>query len=68
MKNDAIQIEFLPDGTVKSSNDAISQANHSSADAFFRILAQLMGGTVTRTKRGHGHQHTHEHEYAKEHN
>ena len=66
MNADSIEIEYLPDGTVKSSNGTISQANHSSADGFFKVLAQLLGGEVTRTKRAHGVHVHHQHEHARE--
>jgi hypothetical protein len=61
VKKDAITIEILPDGTIKSTTDPISPANHQSAEAFMQGLTQLTGGTVTRTKRHATHTHTHAH-------
>ncbi len=62
---DEIEIEILDDGTIKSSNDMISGANHASADKFVADLARKMGGeTVVKKKgkTGHAHSHNHEHE------
>ena len=62
---DTIKGEILDDGTIKSTTDAISAANHSSAEAFFRHLAQLTGGEHKKSRRGmaHSHQHEREHEH-----
>ena len=57
-KADDIQIEILPDGTIKSSTDPIGGANHSSAEQFLRFMATLAGGDTTRTRKA-GHTHTH---------
>lgn len=65
MPEDYIDIEILPDGTLKSSNDEISGANHASADKFVADLARNMGGeTVVKKKgkTGHTHNKTHIHE------
>jgi hypothetical protein len=57
---DVINIEILPDGTIKSTTDRISAANHSSADGFFRYLSSLVGGSMTRKAKSLlGHIHTH---------
>lgn len=61
MDSDIVNIEILPDGTIKSTTDPISPANHSSADKFFRLMAELAGGEQTRTRRSQRHVHTHEH-------
>jgi hypothetical protein len=55
---DIINIEILPDGTIKSSTDSVSQANHSAADKFFSVLRDLAGGVFSR-KQKVGHVHTH---------
>jgi len=66
---DIIRGEILADGVIKSVTDAVSAENHSSAEAFFKLLAQLTGGPTTRKARGDvahshhthvaGHEHTH---------
>lgn len=48
MTSDKLTIEILPDGTLKSSADGISQANHDNAENFLRNVATLAGGAVTR--------------------
>lgn len=60
---DVMKIEILADGTIKTTTDPISPANHQSAEDFLKGIAQLTGGAVTRTKRHEHahHQHTHEH-------
>jgi hypothetical protein len=58
---DEMRIEILPDGTIKTTTDPISPANHQSADAFVNELARLTGGATTKAKRGHSHTHTHTH-------
>ncbi len=61
-KDDTIQIEILPDGTIKCTTDKISAANHLSADKFMDFLARLMGGETTITRRTKSvHVHAHEH-------
>jgi hypothetical protein len=57
---DEITIEILPDGTIKTSTDKISMANHSNAEGFLREMARQAGGTVKRTaKLSQLHTHTH---------
>jgi hypothetical protein len=66
---DNIRVEILADGTIKSTTDAVSPENHSNAEAFMKLLAQLTGGPATRIARGDvahshhthvaGHEHTH---------
>ena len=68
-KVDEIQIEVLEDGTIKSTTDPISGANHANAEQFLRYVAQLGGGDTTiRKKAGHTHTHhgahTHDHDKA----
>ena len=57
-KQDEIEIEVLPDGTIKSSTNPISGANHATAEQFLRYMATLAGGDTTRTRKA-GHTHTH---------
>jgi hypothetical protein len=49
--NDKLTFEILADGTIKSSADSISGANHDNAENFLRNVAQLSGGKVTRMLR-----------------
>jgi hypothetical protein len=65
MARDVIEIEILPDGTIKSTTpDHISPANHNSADRFFKMMAELTGGQVQKTKKG-SHVHVHHQEETK---
>ncbi len=59
LKTDDLEFEILEDGTIKVSTDKISEANHVSADKLLRLVAQLAGGEVKKTKRRHGHSHNH---------
>jgi hypothetical protein len=49
---DGMLITVLPDGTLKIETDKISSANHASAEAFLRDANNMMGGTVTRKRKG----------------
>jgi hypothetical protein len=66
---DELEIEILPDGTIKVQTDKVSAANHVNAEAFLKFMAELAGGKSTRTRRGHHHhahgEHTHTHEEEK---
>lgn len=59
----------LKDGTVRSTTDAVSAANHDNAEGVFDTLQVKMGGGEQRSARGHeGHVHehgqqTHEHSH-----
>jgi hypothetical protein len=68
---DEIKIEIMPDGLVKITTDAVSEANHASADQAIRFLQNLLGGeaTVQRNpnKRTHTHHHNHAHVHEHEH-
>jgi len=50
---DEIEIEVLPDGTIKATTGRISQQNHMNAEAFMRHLATAGGGKQERRHR-HG--------------
>jgi hypothetical protein len=71
MPSDKMKIEILLDGTIKTTTDAVSAANHSNAESFLRDVAKLAGGTTTRERRkdvnpahhGHSHDHGHTHEH-----
>lgn len=56
---DAINIEILPDGTIKMTTDRISGANHLSAEGFIRECVTLAGGKTKATRKGTAHAHTH---------
>jgi len=45
---DQMQITILEDGTIKADTGYISSANHSTAEAFMRNLAQAAGAPQTR--------------------
>jgi phage terminase large subunit-like protein len=62
MEIDALKIEILEDGTIKTTSDAVSAANHDNAEQFLRAMARLAGGETTREARKdvkHGHIHEH---------
>lgn len=61
---DTLTIEILADGTIKTTTDPISGANHQSAEAFLAGVTQLTGGAMSRQKRGNRHTHAHHHEHA----
>jgi hypothetical protein len=63
--DDVLDLEILPDGTIRVTTPKISAANHKSADEFLALLAKECGGPVTRTKRAYGHVHQHDHEHLK---
>ncbi len=48
---DTITIEILEDGTARVTTDAVSPANHVSADALLDLLGKTLGGPVERRKR-----------------
>lgn len=58
---DKLTIEVLADGTIKTSTDSISPANHRQAEEFMRLLAALTGGETTRARNVKGQQHGHRH-------
>lgn len=61
---DTMTIEILEDGTIKTSTDAVSQANHSNAEEFLRFVARMTAGESSRTRRADAHQHSHaQHEH-----
>ena len=62
MNFDDLQIEILPDGTIKTTTPKISAANHQNSAEFLKFLATLTGGATDIKKRGkHEHAHNHEH-------
>jgi hypothetical protein len=70
MAKDTMKITVLADGTIKVETSAITTSNHTNAEAFVRLIAQLAGGE-TEIERKQKHQHTTvqdiEHEAAHEH-
>lgn len=67
---DAITIEILPDGTIKTTTDKVSMPNHSTAEGFLREMARVAGGKTerkARAKKGIVHSHTHSHDGLGEH-
>ncbi len=59
MKEDVIDIEILPDGTIKSTTPKISAANHSNSAQFFSFLSRITGGLVSATRRDKTADHHH---------
>jgi hypothetical protein len=64
---DVIKVEVLKDGTVRSTTGVVSDANHSTAEEFFQVLAQRLGGESTRTPIEDSEHHHHQHEHGHEH-
>ena len=65
---DTIDIQILEDGTIKSTTDPISAANHQTAEQFMRDLTTLTGGPTKRERRAgttHTHHHHHHHQTQK---
>ena len=65
MDFDTLTIEILEDGTIKTSSDTVSAANHESAEQFLRAIARLAGGETRREARKdakHGHVDSHAHD------
>lgn len=59
---DEMKVEILPDGTIKSTTDEVSAANHDDAEQFLTAMAHLAGGKTTRKDRedvNHAHVHHH---------
>lgn len=44
-------IEILADGTIKSTTDKISGANHANAEQFLRTSSQMVGGETRIVRR-----------------
>ncbi len=64
--SDSIRYEILEDGTISIETDAISGANHQSADEMLAHLADLCGGPVDiKQRRGHHHHHHKQEQQAK---
>ena len=72
MKQDVIEIEILEDGTIKTSTDRVSMANHQNAEGFLRSMSTLAGGMWKQVRKigarlAHGHSHEHGHEHGHTH-
>jgi hypothetical protein len=66
MEIDTLTIEILEDGTIKTTSDAVSAANHENAEQFLKAMARLAGGETTREARRdvkHGQVHSHSHQH-----
>lgn len=64
---DTLTVEITENGTIKTTTDQVSAANHANAEQFLKFMAAQLGGDRTRTRRGdvhsHGtHTHSHDHE------
>lgn len=58
---DKVIIQILEDGTIKTSTDKISMANHQNCEGFLRDVAKLAGGEVTRRNKAGAVAHAHAH-------
>jgi hypothetical protein len=61
---DSIRIRILEDGTIRIETDAVSQANHMSAEQLLRDVAAACGGESTRQRKSAAHTHHHAHDHA----
>ena len=61
---DTLEIEILPDGSLKILTEDVSSANHRNAEDLLSFMAKLSGGERKREKRKHEHGHTHNNEHA----
>jgi len=59
MQIDKLTIEILEDGTIKTTSDEVSAANHDNAEQFLRAMARLAGGETTREARKDLKRHPH---------
>lgn len=64
---DTLNIEILEDGTIRTTTDAVSGANHANAEQFLKFMATLSGGETQRAKRGDVQAHTHHHHHHEDH-
>lgn len=63
-KPDILTVEILEDGTIKTTTDAVSGANHANAEAFMRELSRMTDAKLSREKRTpHMHQHVGQHHH-----
>ena len=60
MQIDRFTIEILDDGTIKTTTDAVSAANHDNAEQFLRAMAILAGGETKRERRTDVKPHHHD--------
>ena len=58
---DSMDIEILPDGSLKVSIDPVSAANHGSAEKMLLAMLKGLGGEMKTTHRHGGRAHTHKH-------
>jgi hypothetical protein len=66
MQIDRFKIEILEDGTIKTTTDAVSAANHDNAEQFLRAMAHLAGGETKRERRTDVKPHHHDaHQHTK---
>jgi hypothetical protein len=64
---DKIFISVLPDGTIKTDCDKISQPSHQNAEAFLRDVGRLAGGKVEKKHKHGAAWHTHDHKNEQHH-
>ena len=62
-----IEVEILPDGTVKAETGDMGGATHKQADDFLALVQKMLGGPVEETKARQGHHHFHAHDHGSDH-
>lgn len=58
--NDNIEVEILPDGSIKITTDPVSPQNHTSAEKLLLAIGEA-GETHRKRKTGSSHHHSHSH-------
>lgn len=61
---DVIEIEILPDGSIKMLTDKVSGPNHTSAENFLRDVETAAGIKAKRSRRAGKQVHVHNHVHA----
>lgn len=61
--SDSMLVEILDDGTLKVSIDAVSSANHGSAEKLLAETIRTLGADVKTTHKHGGRAHTHSHSH-----
>ncbi len=61
---DELRIKITEDGNIVVESDEVSAGNHSSAEAFLKMMEEQMGNKGSRTKLPQSHTHVHNHAHA----
>lgn len=59
-KQDVIEVEIMPDGSIKITTDPISDPNHTNAEKLLLAIGEA-GKTTRKRKQGSSHHHGHSH-------